>query len=116
MQDFNRSSSHPDMATNRSVSAGDQSSNPSSGGWERVSSSYPCKGLSWVTLWGAQSGDRGGGGRLCHGGLFFVFFLMSLLFLGAKSPGKREKIRSDQKNCRDLGAYRPRALSEGNPR
>jgi hypothetical protein len=24
-----------------------------------------------VTLWGAQSGDRGGGGRLGHGGVFF---------------------------------------------
>ena len=91
MQDFNRSSSHPDMATNRSVSAGDQSSNPSSGGWERVSSSYPCKGLSWVTLWGAQSGDRGGGGRLGHGGVFF--FLRSFLFWGEKKPGRREKIR-----------------------
>ncbi len=28
---------------------------------------------------------------------FLFFFLMSLLFLGAKNPGKREKIRSDEK-------------------
>ena len=69
MQDFNRSSSHPDIAANRFVSAGDQSSNPSSGGWERAS----CKGLSWMTSWGAQSGDRGGGGRLGHGGVFCFF-------------------------------------------
>ncbi len=74
MQDFNRSSSHPDMATNRSVSAGDQSSNPSSGEWERVSSSYSFKGLSWVTLWGAQSGDRGGGGAALSWWSFFCFF------------------------------------------
>ncbi len=99
MQDFNQSSSHPDMATNRSVSAGDQLSNPSSGGWERVSSSYPCKGLAWVTSWGAQSGDRGGGGRLGHGGV--IFFRSSLLFLGAKKPERREKIRSDLKNCNE---------------
>ena len=61
MQDFNRSLSHPDMATNRSVSAGDQLSNPLSRRWERASSSHPCKGLSWVTSCGAQSGNQGGG-------------------------------------------------------
>ena len=27
--------------------------------------------LAWVTSWGAQLGDRGGGGGLGHGGLFF---------------------------------------------
>jgi hypothetical protein len=85
---------------NRSVSAGDQSSNPSSGGWERVSSSYSCKGLSWVTSWGAQLGYRGGeGGSVMV--VFFCFFLMSLLFFGAKNPGWREKIRSDLKNCNE---------------
>ena len=46
MQDFNQSSSHLDMATNRSVSAGDQSSNPSSGGWERATGFHP----SWSSL------------------------------------------------------------------
>jgi hypothetical protein len=46
MQDFNRSSSHLDMATNLSVSAGDQSSNPSSGGWERATGFHP----SWSSL------------------------------------------------------------------
>jgi hypothetical protein len=90
MQDFNRSSSHPDMATNRSVSAGDQSSNPSSGGWERASSSYPCKGLSWATSCGAQSSDRGGRGGLVM--VFFFFFLMSpLLFLGERGRGGGKK-------------------------
>ena len=72
IQDFNRSSTHPDMATNRSVSAGDQSSNASSRGWERVSSSSPCKGLSWVTSCGAQSGNHGGGGLVMVGFLFFL--------------------------------------------
>jgi len=73
IQDFNRSSSHPDMATNRSVSDGDQSSNTSSGGWERASSSSPCKGLSWVicdlvgdTIRRSQ--------RLGHGTVFMYFF------------------------------------------
>ncbi len=94
MQDFNRSSSQPYMVTNRSVSAGDQLSNPSSGGWERVSSSYPCKGLSWswVTSCGAESGDRGGGG-LGHG-VFFCFSDVAAPFFGRERP---EKIRSDLK-------------------
>ena len=41
---------------------------------------------AWVPAWGAQSGDRGGGG----GSVMVVFFC----FLG-----RREKIRSDLKNC-----------------
>jgi hypothetical protein len=90
MQDFNRSSCYLDMAMNCFVSAGDQSSNPSSGGCERASSSYPCKGLSWVTSCGAQSGDRGGGGG-GGDGVFFVFFLMSLLFLGDRGRGGGKK-------------------------
>jgi hypothetical protein len=53
MQDFNRSSSHPDMATIRAVSAGDQSSNPSFGGWEMGSLSCPSKEESCVTSRGA---------------------------------------------------------------
>ena len=89
MQDFNQSSSHPDMATNRSVSAGDQLSNPSSEEWERVSSSYPCKGLAWVTSWGAQSGDRGGGGRHGHGGV--IFFSEFAPFFGSKKTGEEGK-------------------------
>jgi len=53
MQDFNQSSSHPDIATIRAVSAGDQLSNPSSGGWEMGLLSCPSKGESCVTSWGA---------------------------------------------------------------
>jgi hypothetical protein len=94
MQDFNRSLSHPDMATNRSVSASDQLSNPLSRRWERASSSHPCKGLSWVTSCGAQSGNRGGGGRRGHGVLFFVFSDVTSPFVGRERPGRREKIRS----------------------
>ena len=102
MQDFNRSSSHPDMATNRSVSAGDQSSNPSSGGWERASSSYPCKGLSWVTSCGAQSGDRGGGGRLGHGGVFFVFSDVAF-FLWEREAGEERKNKVGPKKVQCIG-------------
>jgi hypothetical protein len=80
MQDFNRSSCYLDMAMNCFVSAGDQSSNPSSGGCERASSSYPCKGLSWVTSCGAQSGDRGGGGGWSW--CFFCFFSDVAPFFG----------------------------------
>ena len=97
MQDFNRSSSHPDIAANRFVSAGDQSSNPSSGGWERASSSSPCKGLSWMTSWGAQSGDRGGGGGGSVLVVFFVFYDVAAPFFGRERPGRRGKIRSDLK-------------------
>ena len=47
-------------------------------------------------LVGGTIGRSRGGGRLGHGGLF-CFFLMSLLFLGARNLGRREKIRSDLK-------------------
>ena len=97
MQDFNLSSSHPAMAMNRSVSAGDKSSNPSSGGWERASSSYPCKGLSWVTSCGAQSGDGGGGGGSVM--VVFLYFYISRCFFWERETGEAGKIRSDLKKC-----------------
>jgi len=74
MHNFNRSSSHPVMATIRAVSVVDQSSNPSSGRWERGSLSSPCKGEeSWVTSWEAQSGERGGGGGSVMVGILCFF-------------------------------------------
>ena len=70
MHNFNRSSSHPVMATICAVSVVDQSSNPSSG-----SLSSPCKSKeSWLTLWEAQSGKRGGGGGLVMVGILCFFF------------------------------------------
>ncbi len=56
-----------------------------------------------MTSWGAQSGDLGGGGG---GGLvmvvFFLFFFSDVApFFGRERPGRREKIRSDLKNCND---------------
>ena len=41
-----------------------------------------------MTSWGAQPGAHGGGGGLCHGGLFF---LMSLLFGGEREAGEEGK-------------------------
>ena len=64
----------------------------------------PCAILisAWVTSWGAQSGDLGwGGGRLGHGGVFLVFFSDVAPFFGRERLGRREKIRSDLKNCND---------------
>ena len=85
MHNFNRSSSHPVMAMICAVSIVDQSSNPSSG-----SLSSPCKSEeSWLTLWEAQSGKRGGGGGSGMVGI-------SCFFLEAREEGKN---KVGPKNC-----------------
>ena len=100
MQDFNLSLSHPAMATNRSVSAGDKLSNPSSGGWEKALSSYPCKGLSWVTSCEAQSGDCGGGGGAQSWWCFYIFYILRCFFW-ERETGEAGKIRLDLKKCNE---------------
>ena len=87
------------MVTNCFVSAGDQSSNPSSGGWERASSSYPCKGLSWVTSCGAQSGDRGGGESFVFSGVAF--------FLWEREAGEERKNKVGPKKVQCVLEHRP---------
>ena len=61
--------------------------------------------LACVTSWGAQSGDRGGGGVAWS---WWCFFSDVAPFFGRERPGRREKQRLDLKM--------PQALSEGNPR
>ena len=87
MQDFNRSSSHMDMVTIRAVSAGDQSSNPSSGGWEMGYLSCPSKGESYVTSWG--------GGQLGHGGVFVFFSDVA----GRKKGEEEKKVGPKNLQC-----------------
>ncbi len=57
-----------------------------------------------------------GGGRLSHGGVL-VFFICRDAFFGGERDrgGGKNKVRP-KKSAMSLGAYRPRALSEGNPR
>ena len=59
---------------------------------------------AWVTLWGGQSGDRGGGGQLGHGGKFVFFSDVAAPFFVEEMPMEGE-IRSDKKTAMRLGAY-----------
>jgi hypothetical protein len=52
---------------------------------------------AWVTSWGGQSGDRGGGGQLGHGGKLSFFLMSRRLFLWKRCREGENK--SDLKNC-----------------
>ena len=59
---------------------------------------------AWVTLWGGQSGDRGGGGQLGHGGKFVFFSDVAAPFFVEEMP-MRGRNKVGQKTAMRLGAY-----------